>query len=129
VVRAFPDIGPRVEVAPGGDGARWSPEGDAIYYSVIEDGVAQLRRIDVTREPTFAPLADEWVLTLGSGIQGWDLHPDGDRVAVARGRPAEEGEEAEEEAESGFSVAPDRTWIVFSWFERIREAFADEGGR
>jgi serine/threonine-protein kinase len=130
MVRAFPEIGPRIEVAPRGGGPRWSPDGDAIYYSVVEDGVTLLRRIDVTREPTFAVLSDERVLELSSTVtQGWDLHPDGDRVAVAMEVAMEAGEGLEEADPNADGVTPDHTWIVFNWFERIREAFAEEDGR
>lgn len=72
----------------------------------------------VQREPTFAVLSTEFVLSGDYSVDGWDLHPDGDRFMIARrarsGQPAEAGE--------ALQTDPERYLVVVNWFEELRAA-------
>ena len=53
----------------------------------------------------------------------WDLHPDGDRIVLAKPVEASTEEEAVND-----DFTPDAVYLVVNWFDRVRAAFADEGG-
>lgn len=72
----------------------------------------------VQREPTFAVLSTEFVLSGDYAVDAWDLHPDGDRFILTRragsGQPAQEGEAPEAD--------PERHLVVVNWFEELKAA-------
>ena len=110
-VRAFPDPGPEIPVSDGaGLFARWSPDGDAVYYWAGQDQpIDTLWEARVQTDPTFAVLSREPVLARDYLPEFWDVHPDGDRFLVARS--LDEGGEA----------AGRHFQVVINFFEVLRE--------
>ncbi|HSG46616.1 MAG TPA: hypothetical protein VLA43_02260, partial [Longimicrobiales bacterium] len=111
-VRSFPTPRQPVQVSRGGgDRPRWSPRGDAIYY--WKDGGAAgdtLMRAEVETTPTFAVRQVAPVLDGSFALGTWDLHPDGDRIIVARTLREED------------DVPPQRYILVVNWFTELGEA-------
>jgi eukaryotic-like serine/threonine-protein kinase len=98
-------------------GARWSPDGNFVYF--WRDGSAGLDtlfRARVERSPSVVVHPPERVLTMDlPGYENWDLHPDGKRIAivvsVASTQPA---------TASSQSAAPPRYVIVQNWFTDLK---------
>jgi serine/threonine-protein kinase len=119
VVRSFPEPRQPVRISNGGgDRPRWGPDGRSIYYWKRDD-VDTLMVARVQTEPVVQVLSEEVVFVDDSGdysVGTWDLHPDGDRIIIAR--VPDDGSPTEERA-----VA--RQVVVVNWFEELRAAFRD----
>jgi Tol biopolymer transport system component len=115
-VRSFPDPRQPVQVSRGGgDRPRWSPDGDAIYYWRAGGAAGDtLMRAEVETEPTFAVRQTTRVLVGDYALGTWDLHPDGDRIVIAR---------IVEEENRG---PPERFMVVVNWFSELRAALGEE---
>lgn len=118
-LRSFPDPEQPVAVSEGpGQYPRWSPDGGTLYYW-LEQGTPfpdTLVAARIGREPA-AVLSREVVLTGKFSVEDWDLHPDGDRIIIAR-----DGGNVEEEPEEL------RFLVVVNWFEELRSRLG-KGGR
>jgi dipeptidyl aminopeptidase/acylaminoacyl peptidase len=118
-VRSFPNPRQPVKVSDGGgDYPRWSPDGNMLYYwrPAPEDTLFAVR---VQREPTFSVLSREVLLARAYDQQGWDLHPDGDRIVVPR-RVA-----AAPVVDDDGATEPERYLVVTNWFAELRAALGD----
>jgi len=113
-IRSFPSPGERTPLSRGGGRyPRWSPEGSTVYYwSISGGGQWTLWAARIRRDPT-AVLSTDAVF---SGdpllLEGWDLHPDGDRFVVRQntGVSTEVGDQQ-----------PERFLVVTNWFEELKE--------
>jgi eukaryotic-like serine/threonine-protein kinase len=119
-VRSFPTPRQKVIVSQGGgDYPRWSPDGLTLYY--WRGDPDSLFAAHITREPTFAVLQREFLLSGDFSSFSWDLHPDGDRFIVPRlvqdGPTGEDGEE----------TVPERHIVVVNWFTELRAKMGGGG--
>jgi len=115
-VRSFPEPRqPLLVSRGGGDRPRWSPSGDAIYY--WKAGTASqgdtLMRAEVETEPTFAVRRTTPVLVGRYALGTWDLHPDGDRIVIAR------------TLEDDGDAPAQRYIVVVNWFDELRAALGE----
>ncbi len=125
-IRSFPDPGERTPVSQGGGVApSWSPDGNTVYYWRIESPVVlTLMAARIQRQPTPVVLSRdslftrEVVATNGGSVVAYDLHPDGDRLIVARNAPTAPGAD-------GDASPPDRLILVNNFFEELRQVVPD----
>lgn len=119
-VRSFPSPRQKVIVSQGGGrNPRWSPDGLTLYY--WRGDPDSLFAAKITREPTFAVLSTEFLLSGDFNTGSWDLHPDGDRFIVSRTVRDAPG------AEDGEGADPERHIVVVNWFTELRAKMGGGG--
>jgi serine/threonine-protein kinase len=118
-VRAFPEASERIRISRAGGGEpRWSPDGRTLYY---REGTA-LVAADLGPGPGIEMVQNWTTLSPGNGHYNWprfaqfDVHPDGDRILVLRGRGVEEEEEIQEELV-----------VVVNWFREMEARMRSAG--
>jgi len=114
-VRGFPEpVGKwRISVG-GGDYARWSPDGDELYFWRNTPSPDSLFAVSVRRAPDFVP-GEPVLLFAGDYIaSSWDVHPDGRFLVVQDVNAAPVG--------AGTGPAPEpRYLVVLNWFTELEE--------
>ena len=99
----------------GGQGPRWSPDGNTLYYWKAAGvgsadtlfSVAIERDPVVVRQPEFVLATD-----IAGPVFNWDLHPDGERFLVM----VADGGSAPTQGEP----SPTRFLVVLNWFEELK---------
>jgi Tol biopolymer transport system component len=100
-----------------GRAARWSPDGQFVYFWRGGSPLDSLFRVRIDRTPAVVVHQPELVVAMDAGgLQNWDLHPDGRRfvVAVPDGAPA---------APAG-GAPQSRYLILQNWFGELRRLTA-----
>jgi eukaryotic-like serine/threonine-protein kinase len=110
VVRSFPEAGQPVQISEGGgDRPRWAPDGQGIYFwKGASIDTLMLARLHT--EPVLSVVSTEVMLTGNFNVGTWDLHPDGNRIVIAR--------EDSDDAPAGDPLG-ERTLVVVNWFEEL----------
>jgi len=115
-IRNFPVAEGKWRVTTNGPGylARWSPDGDYVYFVRFGAPADSLFRVRVDRAPGGVPVirGEELVITVDIAGSFWDLHPDGRRVVVA---VAEEAPSPGGTTQTG----TDRYLVVLNWFREM----------
>lgn len=122
-LQTFPAPGTPVPISSDrGLAPRWSPDGSRLYYweTSAADESATLFAATVQRTPALGVQSTLEVLREDDArsVPTWDLHPDGQRFAIARAAPAPDGEQAE---------GPARFRVVLNWFEEFQAALSRAG--
>jgi len=96
---------------------RWSPDGRFVYFWQPGSPIDTLFRARIDRTPGVVVHAPEIVQVMdASGVQNWDLHPDGRRFVVVV--------DAANVAATGTSTQPARYLILQNWFSELRRLTA-----
>ncbi len=116
-IRDFPVPQGKWKVSPhGGTAPRWAPDGRAVYFWRAGVPLDSLFRARIDRSPNVIVHAPEVVATLdASGIQNWDLHPDGKRFIVAVTEGA-----APASATGAAAPVTDRYLVIQNWFSELK---------
>ena len=97
----------------GGQGPRWSPDGNTLYYWKRAGGADTLFSVVIERDPVVVR-QPEFVLEAdrAGSPWAWDLHPDGERFLVM----VADGGSAPTQGEP----SPTRFLVVLNWFEELQ---------
>jgi hypothetical protein len=103
--------------ARNGRFARWSPDGNYIYYLNRVAGIDSIFRARVDRSPTVVVRAPELVMAVDLvSAPGWDIHPDGKRLIVSvPDLPI---------ATAPSLAGPSRFVVILNWFTQLRQLTA-----
>ena len=98
-------------------GARWSPDGNYVYFWRDAPGrLDTLFRARVERRPSVVVHPPERVLTMDlPGYENWDLHPDGKRIVIALTVTS-----SQSAANSTQPAGPSRYVVVQNWFTDLK---------
>jgi len=127
-LRTFPVAEGKWRVTTNGPGhsARWSPDGEYVYFIRNGNPADSLFRVRTDRTPQGGVVvrAEELVLAIDiSGAVNWDLHPDGRRaVLTVAVNTAGNGTAVDGQA------GPDRYLVVLNWFSEMLSRIGREGG-
>jgi serine/threonine-protein kinase len=108
-VRPYPGPGPKWQISTeGGDEPCWSRSGRELFY-LQKDKETKMMIVDVETKPTFRAgrprTLFEWRY-VESGINSYDVAPDGTRFLMIKEDPAELG--------------PAQVKVVLNWFEEVK---------
>ena len=108
-VHPYPARGGRIPVSrSGGTGPVWAPSGRELFY--LNGDSLMVARVET--ENTFRVLNRTLLFRRSFVMNGFDVHPDGDKFLMLR-----------DEEESRKELV-----IVFNWFEELRSRMAELGG-
>ncbi|HSM07268.1 MAG TPA: protein kinase [Longimicrobiales bacterium] len=108
-VRGFPEpVGKRRISVGGGRDARWSADGDELYFwRFVQNGPDSLFAVPLQREPDFVPGEPELLFVVDAFARGWDVHPDGRFLMV--------------QDVNNEWVGEPRYLVVLNWFTELEE--------
>ena len=100
-----------------GQFARWSPDGNYIYYLNSVTTIDSIFRVRVDRSPTVVVHAPELVMTVDLVASApWDIHPDGKRLIL-------DVPDSPLTAASS-QASPSRFVVILNWFTELRQLIA-----